>query len=145
MIEGPASLVGVAPIANNGLVPAVQCAIAAPWLDVVARRCGHRIPAIRAGLTDGRDQHGAVDFARALTVSAAAHQLPAAHQVRNFSDALIWSFFAPDDGNDLIQQVYFDWVFCARLVHLDQRSSEPIKVPTELATMLLGFRPKLAP
>jgi hypothetical protein len=105
----------------------------------------HRIPAIRAALTDGRDQRGAADFARALTVSAAAHQLPAAHQVRNFSDALIWSLFAPDDGNDLIQQVYFDWVFCARLVHLDQRSSEPIKVPTELATMLLGFRPKLAP
>jgi hypothetical protein len=51
---------------------------------------------------------------------------------------------APDDGNDLIEQLYFDSVFCARLVHLDQRSSEPIKMCNDLATMLLGFRTKLA-
>src|ERR1700730_13864405 len=59
--------------------------------------------------------------------SAAAHLLPAAHQLGNFSGTFIWSAFAPDDGNELIQQVYFDWVFSARLVYLDQRSSEPSK------------------
>jgi hypothetical protein len=65
-------------------------------------------------------------------------------QARNFSEALIWSSFAPDNGNDLIEQLHLDCVFCTRIVHLDQRGSEPIKMRNDLATMLLGFRTKLA-
>jgi hypothetical protein len=56
------------------------------------------------------------------------HLLPAAYQVRNFSDALIGSSVASDDRNNLIKQIDFDRVFHARLVLLNQRSSEFIKI-----------------
>ena len=61
-----------------------------------------------------------------LLASAAANLLPVAHQVRDFSDALVSSVFTPHDGDDLIQQIYLDWVFFARVVYLDQRGSEPM-------------------
>jgi hypothetical protein len=76
--------------------------------------------------------------------SAATHLSPVPHQIRNFLDTLIWSFFvwslfAPDNGNNLIQQVCLDWMFCARLVDLDQRSSEPIEGPDRWAPLRLWF------
>jgi len=85
------------------------------------------------------DKKGETRKPRTLVVaaSATAHLLPAAHQLGNFSGTFIWSTFAPDDGNELIQQVYFHWVFSARLVYLDQRSSEPIKALNAQVPMVL--------
>jgi hypothetical protein len=68
---------------------------------------------------------------------SAARLLPVAHKDRNFSDALIWSFLAPDDGNDLIQQVYLHWVLFTCLINLDQRGSESIEVPYDRAPLVL--------
>jgi uracil DNA glycosylase len=63
-----------------------------------------------------------------LFTASAAASVPAAYQVRNFSDALIGSSVALDDRNNLIKQINFDRVFHARLVLLNQRSSEFIKM-----------------
>jgi hypothetical protein len=75
-----------------------------------------------------------------VAASVAAHLLPAAHQLGNFSGTFIWSAFAPDDRNELIQQVCFDWVFNARLIYCDQRSSEPIKALNTKVPMILTFQ-----
>src|SRR6516225_4107197 len=71
---------------------------------------------------------------------AAARLLPVAHQVRNFADALITSVFATHDGNDLVQQIYLDWLFFVRFIYLDQRCSEPMHAascPASFSNQLL--------
>ena len=86
-----------------------------------------------------RRQLFALTRSRGLTASPSRRVSPATHQVRNLSDTLIWRFLAPDDGNDLIRQVCFDWVCGTPLVHLDQRTSESIGNFSALHDSRLAF------
>jgi hypothetical protein len=78
-----------------------------------------------------------------FTAPAAAHLLPAPYQGSNFSGALIWSSITSDDGNNLIEQINSDKVFRARLVYLNQRSAEFIKMLESRARRLLAYCTKL--
>ena len=76
-------------------------------------------------------------FPHAAAALSAARLLPVAQRDPKLPDALIWSFLAPDNGNDLIQHVYLHWVLFTCLLNLDQRGSEPIEVPYDRTPMVL--------